>query len=91
VIAANLSVPEALVVVVITGLATVLVDHMRGACSGRGVMITYSFWMAFLSGIAASWIISILVAAWLCWSEILRDYQRRRPSQRNQMKVVAHV
>jgi hypothetical protein len=35
-------------------------------------MITYSFWMAFLSGIAASWIISILVAAWLCWSEILR-------------------
>jgi hypothetical protein len=39
----------------------------------EGVMITYSFWMAFLSGIAASWIISILVAAWLCWSEILRN------------------
>jgi hypothetical protein len=41
--------------------------------SQAGVMITYSFWMAFLSGIAASWIISILVAAWFCLSEILRN------------------
>jgi hypothetical protein len=89
VIAANLSVPEALVVVVTTGLATALV---QGAITfaDDALMpwlkywraITYSFWVAFLSGIAASWIISILVAAWLCWSEILRnDYQQRRPAK----------
>jgi hypothetical protein len=56
-------------------------------------MFTYSFLMGFLSGIVASWIISILVAAWLCWPKLsapIADDGDHHDVQ-DQMRVVAHT